>query len=156
MKKLLTLLILTGTLWACNHQQPAENKTTPADPEKNELHEGAFPEKLVLNNGRKWKVDASTDNNVKHLQEILEEFTTRNAQPLPAYKKLQEDLEQGINKMISECKMTGPDHEALHKWLEPLIAQVGHLKGVQTAAEAASAFKAIDNQANIYNQYFEL
>jgi hypothetical protein len=156
MKKLLTLFILIGTLWACNHLQPAENKTKPADPEKNELHEGALSEKLVLNNGRKWKVDASTDNNVKHLQDILKEFGTRNAQPLPAYKKLQEDLERGINKMITECKMTGPDHEALHKWLEPLIAKVGHLKEVQTAAEAASAFKAINNQADIYNQYFEL
>jgi hypothetical protein len=156
MKKLLALFILIGTLWACNHHQPPENKTKPADPEKNELHEGTLSEKLVLNNGRKWKIDASTDNNVKHLQDILKEFGTGNAQPLPAYKKLEEDLEQGINKMITECKMTGPDHEALHKWLEPLIAKVGRLKEVQTAAEAASAFKAIDNQANIYNQYFEL
>ncbi len=98
----------------------------------------------------------STNNNVKNLQEIFKEFREEKEPSLPACQNTQKDLQQGIDKMIRECKMTGADHEALHKWLEPLIAQVAQLKQVSTASAAAPALKAIEKQVEIYNQYFEL
>jgi hypothetical protein len=153
MKKLLTLLLLTATLSACNNQQRSGNK---AALDTSEANHGSSAEKLVLNNGAKWKVDVSTNNNVKNIQEILKELNNRTDRSLPAYKKAHEDIQQGIDKMITECKMTGPDHEALHKWLEPLITLISHLKQASTVPEAASALNAIDAQADLYNQYFEL
>ncbi len=154
MKKLLTLLLLTATLSACNNQEHSGNKAAFDQSEAND-HHGTPAEKLVLNNGAKWKVDVATNNNVKYLQVILKQFNNGNDHSLPAFKKTQEGLQQGIDKMIVECKMTGPDHEALHKWLEPLIALVAQLKQASTIPEAASALKAIDSQAGLYNQYFE-
>ncbi|HVW13892.1 MAG TPA: hypothetical protein VHB54_08725 [Mucilaginibacter sp.] len=156
MKKLLTLLILIGTLWACNRQQHTESKIKLVDSETTEVRKGTSAERLVLNNGTKWKVDLSTNNNVKNLQEILKKFRAGKDLSLPAYQKTQKELQQGIDKMISECRMSGPDHEALHKWLEPLIAQVAQLKQASTVQEAASAFRAIDTRADIYDRYFEL
>jgi hypothetical protein len=57
--------------------------------------------------------------------------------------------------MIRECKMQGPDHEALHKWLEPLMEQVSTLKQAATVAAAGQAFNVIQSQVNRYDQYFE-
>jgi hypothetical protein len=156
MKKLLILLLLTGTLWSCNNPRHAENKDAADTSEVKNHQHGQVSEKLVMNNGAKWKVDVSTNNNVRNLQEILKKFNNGSDQSLPAYIKIHEDLQHGIDKMIIECKMKGPNHEALHKWLEPLIAMVAQLKQASTVPEAASALKAIDAQANLYNQYFEL
>lgn len=153
MKKLLPLLLLTATLLACNNQPHSENKATLHTFEANH---GISAEKLVLNDGAKWKVDVSTNNNVKNIQEILIRSDNETDRSLPAYKKVNENLQQGIDKMIIECKMQGPDHEALHKWLEPLIALTAQLKQAATVPEATSALKTIDAQVNLYNQYFEL
>lgn len=156
MKKVLTLLLLTTTLWGCNEPQHKETEKAADHSEASDLQHDTSTERLALNNSAKWKVDLSTDNNVKYLQEILKKFNNANDQTLPAYKKAHEDLQEGIDKMITECKMNGPDHEALHKWLEPLITMVAQLKQASTIPEASSALKAIDAQANLYNQYFKL
>ena len=60
-----------------------------------------------------------------------------------------------LNKLISECKMTGADHDALHKWLEPLIGEMGKLKKSTNEQEAAGIVKEIDEQLKLYTQYFE-
>lgn len=154
MKKLLILLLLAPALSACNNQQHTKNNAEPEQPEVND-HHGATAERLMLNNGAKWKVDISTSNNVENLLYKLKNFDLRNDRSLAAYKILQEDLQHGIEKMITECKMKGPDHEALHKWLEPFIAQVSELKQASNISDAASALKGIELQASLYNQYFE-
>ena len=156
MKNLLTPLLLIVSLWACNNHKPAENKNFNNPVETDEHQPGATDEKLELNNGAKWKVDLSTDSNVKEIQAILKKFDSGSDKSLPAYKKAQTDLQQGLNKMIAECKMTGPDHQALHKWLEPLMARVAKLKQASTGPDAAEALNAIRVQVNLYNQYFEL
>jgi hypothetical protein len=57
--------------------------------------------------------------------------------------------------MIKECRMQGPDHLALHKWLEPLMEQVTKLKQASTDA-AAKSTNFIHLQLNRYDQFFEL
>jgi hypothetical protein len=156
MKKLLILLLLTGILWSCNNPRHVENKDAADTSEAKNHQHGQASEKLVMNNGVKWKVDAGTNSNVRNLKEILKKFSSGSDRSLPAYKKIHEDLQHGIDKMIIECKMKGPDHEALHKWLEPLIALIAQLKQTSTVPDAALALKAIDAQADLYNQYFEL
>lgn len=156
MKKLLILLLLTGILWSCNHHRHVENKDAADTSEAKNYQHGQASEKLGMNNGVKWKVDVSTNENVKNLQEMLKKFDNGSDRSFVAYKKTHEDLQHGIDKMIIECKMKGPDHEALHKWLEPLIALVAELQQASTDPDAASALKAIDAQADLYNQYFEL
>lgn len=155
MKKLLILLLLAATLSACNNQQHSKSSAELEQSEINDHHE-ATAESLTLNNGAKWKVDISTSNNVKNLQDMLKNFDHRNDRSVAAYKMLQEDLQHGIDKMITECKMKGPDHEALHKWLEPFMTQVSQLKHASNVSDAATALKGIELQANLYNQYFEL
>jgi hypothetical protein len=51
--------------------------------------------------------------------------------------------------------MQGPDHDALHKWLEPLINAVKELKQSTTEEKAAAAWGKIEAQVHLYDQYFE-
>lgn len=156
MKKLLTLLLLTGTIWSCNNHRPAGNKNFNTPSEADEHHSEAKGEKLELNNGAKWTVDNTTNNNVNNFKLILEKFDNGGDKTLSAYKKTQSDLQNGIDKMIGECKMKGADHLALHKWLEPLMSYVTKFKQAPTAPDAAEALKVIQAQVNLYSQYFKL
>ena len=137
---------------ACNDQQsaPAADEHKAAD-----QHEHNLPaESLRLNNGVKWKADSSTNNNVKALQVIVEQFTSTEKTP-GTYKQLGTTLQSGLDKMISECRMKGPDHDALHKWLEPLIGQVKKLNETEKPEESAQQFSAITQQIQLYFQFFE-
>ena len=137
---------------ACNNQQsaPAADEHKAAD-----QHEHNLPaESLRLNNGEKWKADSSTNNNVKALQVIVEQFTSTEKTP-GTYKQLGTTLQSGLDKMISECRMKGPDHDALHKWLEPLIGQVKKLNETEKPEESAQHFSAITQQIQLYFQFFE-
>jgi len=155
MNRLLTILLLINFMWACNNHRNSGNKeainSTEADHHQHEM----ITEKLVLNNGAKWEADSSTNNNVKNLQAILENFINGTDKSLVVYKKTAADLQLGLDKMINECKMQGPDHDALHKWLEPLIEQVAKLKQASTEEVAAQSVEAIHTQLNLYAQYFE-
>jgi hypothetical protein len=137
---------------ACNDQQsaPAADEHKAAD-----QHEHNLPaESLRLNNGVKWKADSSTNNNVEALQAIVEQFTSTE-KTLGTYKQLGTTLQSGLDKMISECRMKGPDHDALHKWLEPLIGQVKKLNETEKPEESAQHFSAITQQIQLYFQFFE-
>lgn len=137
---------------SCNNQQssPAADEHKAAD-----RHEHNLPaESLSLNNGEKWKADSSTNNNVKVMQATVEQFAGTEKTP-EAYKQLGASLQAGLDKMISECRMKGPDHDALHKWLEPLIGQVKKLNETEKPDESAHQLTAIFQQLQLYSQFFE-
>ena len=155
MKKLLTVLLLTGTIWSCNNHKTAENKNFNNPSNTGEHHSAIKGGQLELNNGAKWKVDRVTNNNINNLRLVLEKFDNGSDKSFSAYKKTQNDLQQGIDKIISECKMKEANHLALHKWLEPLIAQATKFKQASAVPDAAEALKAIEAQVNLYGQYFK-
>ncbi|HEY9664027.1 MAG TPA: hypothetical protein V6C65_36715, partial [Allocoleopsis sp.] len=59
------------------------------------------------------------------------------------------------DKMISECKMKGDDHEALHHWLELLIENTAKLKAASNKEEAEGIFGELQKQVSLFPQYFE-
>ena len=156
MKKLLTLILLAATIWSCNNHKPAKNKNYNNISEAEEHHPEATDERLKLNNGAKWKADSITNNNINDLKRIIKKFDGGSDRSLSAYKKTQKDLKKGIEKMVAECKMKGADHLALHKWLQPLMVQVTNFKQESSTPYAAEALNAIQDQVNLYGQYFEL
>lgn len=156
MKKLsVTLFMLTGVLLACASTLGAKNRPAINPPAGRHQHE-ISSEKLELNNGAKWKVDRTTNANVNNLKQILKGFNNGTGRSLKAYKKAGEDMQNGLAKMIKECRMQGPNHLALHKWLEPLMAQVANLKQAPTNVVAVQSTNFIRLQLSRYNQFFEL
>ena len=110
---------------------------------------------LSLNNGAKWQADSVTNNNVAYLKKIADNFRTKPHHSVNDYQTLSTDLNNELNKMIQQCKMTGPDHEALHHWLGPILKETTELKNITDTAMAGSTFKSIDTRLDVFNNYFE-
>lgn len=146
---LLAICLFSG---ACGIQSTKENKE-PENKIENvpDGHEVA-PTGLALNNGAKWKADEATNRNVHLLKDIV---TNSKKGTLEDYLLTAGKLQDGLNKMIAECTMKGPDHEALHHWLEPLIDKVTELKMATKTEKAASAFNEVEKHIDLYSQYFE-
>ena len=139
MKKLTLIFLLTVAFFVGNARSLYQ-------------HEQAS-EKLVLNHGVKWKVDKITYNNVTNLQQIVK---LSKGKSLKEYRMAGVTLQNGITKMIRECRMKGPDHQALHKWLEPLMELVSKLNQASDTKAVARLYAATTAQLNLFNQYFQL
>lgn len=146
MKKLIGLIICVTLMSACNqssnkaeHVSHGQDQTTA----------------LSLNNGAKWQADSITNNNVSYLKNIADKFKIKPSHSVNDYQTLSTDLNNALNKMIQQCKMTRPDHEALHHWLEPILKETNDLKNITDTTISASTFKSIDSRLDVYNNYFE-
>ena len=147
MKKTFLLLSFSLLVFACN--------STSDKTEEHAEHAHSETTNLALNNGAKWKADASTSNNVLDIKIIADNFKTKPSPSVNDYQLLSSDLKNGLDKMIKECKMSGPDHEALHQWLNPILKNTNELKSVSDTTTGSSLFKSIDQKIDEYHNYFE-
>ena len=148
MKYFLVLLSALVLLWACNDE--IAGLDTKTDLQKDHLQN-----EIQLNEGKKWTADESTKNNVHLLEQVI-----KNNQPgldttLGPYKIVAGELQAGLDKLVSECRMKGADHDALHVWLEPLMAKVKNLKQTENKKEAVSIYTDVAGEIQIFNQIFE-
>ena len=105
---------------------------------------------LTLNAGKKWKLDAPTRENIKLIREAFE-----RAEPTrPDYTTLADDLQAKSNKLVSECKMSGKDHDMLHLWLTDYLSSLKEMSSNDLVAQEAG-FHKIESQLRIFDQYFE-
>lgn len=155
MNRIVTLLISFVVLCSCNHQHHADVRDATGTMEDSHQKHDSTISSLQLNNGAKWKADSITNRNVKILQSLINHFIQQKDKSLSAYLRVGADLEQGLNKMISECEMKGSAHGALHQWLEPLIEKVRELKRVETSEQASVLLNEVEKQLLLYPQYFE-
>lgn len=152
MKKLL-MLLFTSSLLACNN---AENKKGQTGLSTEDAHYPATSATtLALNNGAKWKADESTNKNVSELKTIAKRLNDNKSKTLVDYTTAASELQTGLDKMIKQCRMQGPDHEALHQWLKPLLEDVTNLKKATDEKKASEFFSAVSERLKIYHQYFE-
>lgn len=105
-----------------------------------------------LNNGIKWKVDSATDANFRVLQNIAEQDLSHDINECHQRGK---QLQAGIDKMIKECRMGGPEHEALHHWLEPLIENIRQLQQAESVNHALEIHSRIKSQIASFSDIFE-
>lgn len=154
-KKLHVAVVIVFFAVSCKDQKEAGHaeteKVIPAGIHQPDTKEAG----LALNNGTKWKADSSTNKNVRSLLQITEDFSALPVKSMTAYSTVAVELQTGLDTMITECRMQGADHDALHKWLEPLIGQVIKLKGSADLDEAAHLFDEISKQVKLYVHYFE-
>jgi hypothetical protein len=84
---------------------------------------------LSLNNGSKWTADDATRKNVAVLQSIVNEPNNAGMQ---SREQVSAQLQAILDTLVKECKMKGPDHDALHLWLNNVLHDV---KQLRTAGE---------------------
>ena len=149
MKKILFIVFSTIFLVACN-QGVNKNEST-----ENSKHDDQVAAALTLNNGAKWQADSSTNRHLVSLKTTTNMFKIDPYPPVEQYHIFSVDLKKGLDSMIQDCKLTGAPHEALHKWLEPVLRQTNELKNVSDTATARSVFDSLYQRINIYYDYFQ-
>lgn len=152
MKYVFLVLLSTGLLLACQSaNDPKESAPADSVATTQEQH-AEHAEGLALNNGAKWQADSTTRVNVTLLQRTIADAKTAKT---ANYLQTAAVLQEGLNKMVKECTMQGPDHDALHQWLEPLMEKVKTLKQADTAEKASAILADIEKHLDLFTQYFK-
>ena len=111
-----------------------KEKETSAEHEHNEAT-------LMLNNGKKWKMDDSTRLNIAALNNILSGGEEKTY--------VLKSVRAQTDKLVRECRMQGPDHDALHLWLTGFL---DHLKEAEAGKEGLGELK---EDMEKFGKYFE-
>jgi hypothetical protein len=139
------IIALAIFLWACSGTTQQQDKQ-----QADTANEKETVAAVQLNNGSKWKVDEATRNNVAMLRQIVSD-TTQAATPALAAA-----LQSRLDSLVSQCTMQGPDHEALHQWLQPIIHSVKEMKEEKDeAGEQKKALPAIRKELAMFDTYFQ-
>jgi hypothetical protein len=147
-KKTSPAIVFAALLFSClNHKEeggfPAVKDSTVSSAGHQHDHAAAVDEKgktdegLTLDNGHKWKSDNTTWRYVKDLQRITDSAAGISAPAPDHYRQAGKQLLATVNNLVRDCRMEGPDHKMLHKWLEPLLQKIKLLQQVQDTGSAA-------------------
>lgn len=155
--KKLIFLVPVFILFACNNTGSTGDKITEsAQKEAHAEEEHAESTKILsLNNGEKWQSDESTRNHAMKLSTIFNAFANRSRAGIADYQSLATEAQTELNGLIKDCKMSGPDHDALHLWLEPILNSTAELKGINSMEEAELVVAAITVDINNFSNYFK-
>lgn len=141
MKKMIIILLFAAALAAAPEKAICQNE--PAS------------EKLELNNGVRWKADPATQNNVARLKNIVKNAGSKKTWSLKDHQAIAKALQAGVARMMKECRLKGPDHVALHHWLEPLMAKINQLSTSTRAGMTEKSLHAVKAQLDLFDQYFQ-
>lgn len=140
--------LLVPVLFACN-----EHKTeNPVDVHSKDTPVHSLSDKhseLALNDGKKWKLDEATRNNMDSIRNTIQAIDAEKD-----YTKAAIALETDANRLVNQCRMSGPDHDMLHVWLESFLPGLKQLK-TASAEEQPIAFGNIKSLVEEFGKYFE-
>jgi phage shock protein A len=155
MKTKLLFLLAASFALACTPSEK-KNENVPAEQHGAEgQHHEEAASGLMLNNGVKWKADESTSRHVQMLRETLGGFSAGDSKLLEDYLNTGAALQKTIESLVQGCSMQGPDHDALHLWLEPLMQKVDKLKTAADLSQAVSSYEEVNSQVNLFEKFFE-
>ena len=143
MKKL--VIILTVAFTACTSQVKTEEHGKESSKEQ---HNSATA--IQLNNGSKWKADEATKRNVDAMMQVVSDSSYADA---AKRKELSAQLQSNIDTLINQCRMKGPDHDALHVWLEKVLKDMKELK--EGDDEYSEVYTALKKDIASFDMFFE-
>ena len=155
----LMMLLIVPIFFACNNESDTSEKMADTlATEKQEEHATEGHEEhtsaLALNNGAKWQTDESTRTHAAKLNAEVDAFNTKANADVAAYQAFASGMQKELNALISDCKMKGPEHDALHLWLEPVLKDVSDLKKVTTTEDGKRVAEKLTDDVKKFNQYF--
>lgn len=155
MKKILSItmiLIWAGSsMFGCTSVEQ-ENEKMNSEVENSVVQLPDAAKTLVLNNGEKWKADSITNVNVAAIEGII---AKGKPVTLEDHLKTAGEMQEALNKLIKDCRMKGPEHDALHHWLEPFLATHKQLLEVKTLEAAQTIYMDLSAQIKVYPEFFE-
>ena len=105
---------------------------------------------LQLNNGAKWKADEPTQKNVSAIVKVINDSIYLDEKNRA---QLSNQLQTRIDTLIQECRMKGPDHDALHLWLEQVLHDLKELK--ETDKDYQKSFATLKKDVENFYAFFE-
>jgi len=108
---------------------------------------------LHLNNGKKWAANPETTIGIKRMTEIIQADVADGR--ISFYVAMGEKLNMQLDSIFKQCTMTGEEHDQLHLFLTPLIADCDNLINAEDEQSAMLLQKDILKQLNKYHLFFE-
>jgi len=153
--KILLAALIAFSLLSCNNEssQVAADETE-FNAEQTEV-QGTDAASLTLNNGKKWQADENTNMHASNMNALVENFRAQTNNDDETYQVFAADLQNELAYLVRDCRMKGPDHDALHLWLEPVMADAKALEKAATAAEGKPIAEKLSINISKFNEYFE-
>ena len=140
------LFILSFLLIACSNNKTKDNASHKDQHEESEVTSTS----LKLNNGAKWKSDDATRKNVAAISKIIND-SSRDVNNQPQLVKL---IQARIDTLVMQCKMKGPEHDALHVWLNQVLHNLKELKE-SGEGEYEKSYAALKKDVDGFYDFFE-
>jgi hypothetical protein len=141
--------LITGVfiVVSCSESQTQtdENATTSI----NEINVEENTDQLVLNEGKKWKVNEEMMPFILESEQLVLKYNDDD------YLALAEQLFELNNNLIKSCTMDGPAHDELHKWLHPHIDLLKKLKAAEDQSQSTKVIQEIKDSFVVFHAYFE-
>lgn len=156
------IMLISYTFFSCgnasNKSNADQNETTPNtgmhdEHEEGHLHHNETDDNtIMLDDGKKWVVDAPMMENIKAMEDELSKF---NGKTDADYNKLSKSLQTHLDELTSKCTMKGLAHDELHKWLLPFIDLVNAFAQSTDMQVRDSQLKEINTSLEVFHHYFE-
>ena len=143
MKKL--IIVMTVVIAGCTNQV----KTDQHD-NKNSHEREHSTQAIQLDNGRKWKADEATKRNVGI---IVNEVNAGAYRDTAQRKELIANLKIKIDTLVGQCSMKGPEHDALHGWLEKVLRDMNKLN--EGSDEYIKEYETLKKDVESFYDFFE-
>ena len=114
------LVITLAALASCNSPKSSEQQGSKF---ANDTEKSVSTAPQVVQ--KKWKADEATKKNVAAMMQIVADSTYTDA---AKRVQLYTNLRARIDTLVQQCTMKGPEHDALHVWLEKVLEDLKELK----------------------------
>jgi hypothetical protein len=138
-------------LFGCNQNKNGKTSDKHQADSTVQSGQGEHTGQLVLNDGKKWKLDEPTRIHINAIKQTVDSASRENSID---YNRLANQLQSESDKLVSDCKMTGKDHEMLHIWLEEFLSSLSQMKRSNEQARP-QAFGKLNDVVKDFDNYFE-
>ena len=119
---------------------------------KSNEHKHDNNEVIQLNAGEKWLVVSEM---MAYIQQIESDINSFEGTELADHKVLADSIQSNLNKLTSNCTMTGQAHDELHKWLLPFLDLADNYKKSTNLEQAQEQLAYIKTSFTTFNTYFK-
>ena len=117
----------------------------------NEQEQAHETESIVLDDGKKWKVD---DDMMEYIQSMKTQVELFQGISLKEHKLLAEGLKEQLTLLTSNCTMKGQAHDELHKWLLPHIQLIKSYSAAESVEDAVVVLNKHKESFVLFELYF--
>ena len=161
-KTIIIIFALSFSFMSCNNSEKNTDKKIKelsVKKEKNTQEEVIVEEKhhheeeaIVLNEGKKWKVDDNMLTFIRNMEAGINDFEDNSERDYP---RLANSIDENIRELTSNCTMKGQAHDELHKWLIPFIELSEQFDAATELEDQEKIYEEFQASFEVFNTYFE-